>query len=100
MPSRLRLRPALNTFLSDLRVVPLALKSFVSDLRTHPSLNGYALLGAFVGGGGGTLLGLAVGLNVYAAILGIPGAIVGAAVGFLAGCLVTMFHRHNRSRAA
>jgi ABC-type uncharacterized transport system permease subunit len=74
------------------------MKTFGSYLPTilssEPSATGYARVGAILAGSIGAVVGLIVGLNVYAATawfavfeLGIPAAVVGGLLGFVAGTI-------------
>jgi MFS superfamily sulfate permease-like transporter len=64
-------------------------------LSSEPSATGYGRVGAILAGSIGAVAGLIVGLNVYAATawfavfeVGIPAAVVGALLGFVAGGLL------------
>jgi hypothetical protein len=58
-------------------------------------------------GGGGAIIGLVVGLHVYAATawaamfeLGIPAVVAGGTIGLLLGCVIGVANRHGRHRSA
>ena len=69
----------------------------MAQIRANPSLGNCAIAGMLLGGVAGVLIGLVVGLHVHAATawaamfeLGIPGAVAGAGVGFLFGCVLAL----------
>jgi len=69
------------------------MKDFISQIRADPSCGNCAIVGMLLAGAAGAIVGLLVGLLVYAATawaamfeLGLPAAVVGAAAGFLVGC--------------
>ena len=75
----------------------------MSYLHERPLPARYALVGAMVAGGAGAIIGLVVGLHVYAATawfatfeIGIPAAIAGAAVGALLGSAAVVVNRVRR----
>jgi hypothetical protein len=83
------------------------MKAFLSYLRSQPLLGRCALVGMIVAGVPGAIVGLVVGLNVYAKTawaamfeLGIPATIAGGMVGLLVGCIIAMANRFRRHRAA
>jgi hypothetical protein len=82
-----------------------AMRQFVTDLIEEPSPGRYARVGATVVGGAGAIVGLVVGLHVYAATawfamfeIGVPAAIAGGAVGAVLGCAGVVVNRHGWGR--
>jgi hypothetical protein len=85
----------------------MSMKRVVAELRTLPSPMRYASVGVVVAGVAGAIGGLVIGLHVHAATawfamfeVGLPAAIAGGTVGFLAGCTIELANRCKRHRAA
>lgn len=79
------------------------MNDFMAQARADPSPGNCAFAGMVLAGVVGALIGLAVGLNVYAGTawaamleLGLPAAVAGAAIGFLVGCALTLAKRFRR----
>jgi hypothetical protein len=79
---------------------------FVGWLRRMPMLARWASIAAIAVGLSGGIVGLVVGLFVYAPTalfaaveLGFPGVFVGAVVGLVAGMIMKMARRIRRDRA-
>ncbi len=81
-----------------------AMREFLSKLRAQPSPGGCALVGMMLAGGVGAIVGLVVGLHVYAATawaamfeVGIPAAVAGGTVGLLLGWVIAVANRRHPS---
>lgn len=75
-------------------------------IRAEPSPGNCAIAGMLLAGIAGAIVGLVIGLHVYAATawaamfeLGVPAAVVGAAGGFLVGYGLSLASRFRRHRS-
>lgn len=83
------------------------MREFFCDLRARPSPGSCALAGTMLAGGAGAVVGLVVGLHVYAATawaamfeIGMPAAVAGGVAGFLVGGVIAVLSRHRRQPSA
>jgi hypothetical protein len=83
------------------------MREFLRDLREQPSPGSCAIVAMMVAGGVGAIIGLVVGLHVYAATawfamleLGIPAAVAGGAIGFLVGSVIALANQLRRHPSA
>lgn len=79
------------------------MKRFIAEVRADPSPGNCARAGVLVAGAVGMIIGLVIGLQVYAATawaamfeLGVPAAVVGGVAGFLVGCALALVSRLSR----
>lgn len=84
-----------------------AMKDLMARLRADPSPGTVRGPGSCSWVSLGAIIGLVVGLHVYAATawaamfeLGVPAAVLGAAGGFLVGCSLTLARRRRRHGSA
>jgi hypothetical protein len=76
------------------------MKDFTVQIRADPSPGNCAIAGMLLASAAGAIIGLVIGLHVYAATawaamfeLGIPAAVVGAAAGLFVGCAIALARR-------
>ena len=81
--------------------------TFSSFLRSYSLPGRCGVLGMIVVGVPGAIVGLVIGLNVYAQTawaamfeIGIPSAVVGGLVGLLVGCVIWMVKQFGGHRVA
>jgi hypothetical protein len=82
------------------------MSTILSYLRSQPLPGRCALVGMIVVGVCGAIVGLVVGLNVYAQTawaamfeIGVPATIAGGLVGLLVGCIISIADRFRDHRA-
>lgn len=82
-------------------------KRFVADLRDSSPPMRYMWVGIILAGVVGAIVGLVIGIHVYAATawfamfeVGIPAAIVGGTIGLVAGGIAALLNRLGGSRPA
>lgn len=80
------------------------MKGFVTKVRADPSPANCARAGVLIAGAVGMIIGLVIGLQVYAATawaamfeLGVPAAVVGGVAGFLVGGALALVNRLSAS---
>lgn len=83
------------------------MKDLIAQIRADPSPGNCAIAGLLLAGATGVIVGLILGLNVYAATawaamfeVGVPAAALGALVGFLVGCVLALLASVRRQRAS
>ena len=83
------------------------MRVFETYLGAQPLPARCALVGMILAGAAGALIGLGIGLHVYAATawfamfeVGVPATVAGGAVGFLVGCLMAVSNRFRRHGSA